>query len=80
MEFFRLAVADSLRLKKALYPEREIPKTLSIPETETRCFVTFDASTFAATSVYMASVNLFPECLWFFLTHQVRPACHGVNV
>lgn len=54
MELFRLAVADSLRLKKALYPEREIPKTLSIPETETRCFVTFDASTFAATSVYMA--------------------------
>ena len=55
-------------------------KTLSIPETETRCFVTFDASTFAATSVYMASVNLFPECLWLFLTHRVRPECHGVRV
>ena len=80
MELFRLAVADSLRLKKALYPERERPKTLSIPETETRCFVTFDASTFAATSVYMASVNLFPECLWLFLTHRVRPECHGVRV
>ena len=80
MEYFRLAVADSLRLEKALYPERETPKTLSIPETETRCFVTFDAFTFAATSVYMASVNLFPECLWLFLTHLVRPACHAVHV
>ncbi len=80
MEFLRLAVADGLRLEKALYPERETPKTLSIPETETRCFVTFDAFTFAATSVYMASVNLFPECLWLFFTHQVHPACHGVNV
>ena len=51
MEFLHLAVCDSLRLKKALYPECETPKTLSIPETETRCFVTFDASNFAATSV-----------------------------
>ena len=51
MEFLRLAVADSLRFKKALYSERETPKTLSIPETETRCLVTFDAYTFAATSV-----------------------------
>ena len=51
MEFLRLAVADGLRFKNDLYPERETHKTLSIPETETRCFVTLDASTFAATSV-----------------------------
>lgn len=51
MESLRLAVTDILRFLNALYPERETPKILSIPETETRCLVNFDASTFAATSV-----------------------------
>ena len=72
MASLRCFEADNLRLRKERYPERDTPKNFSIPEIETRCPVTLDASTFAETSVYMASVNLSPECRWLFLTHQAH--------
>ena len=47
----RCLVAETVRLRKERYPERDTPKNFSIPEVETRCPVTLDASTFAETSV-----------------------------
>ena len=41
----RCFVAETFLLRKERYPERDTPENLSIPEVETRCPLTLDAST-----------------------------------